>query len=129
MSEQRTPTPREIELQSKLADTGIAVHSGGLRYDPILWMGIDPLTPVVAIWGESKIPTDEEIEAIKTIAQRKIDRFFHLSEVKGLSARGANMITLFKKEDDTWTFRRMTWQIGPTWYPKPGTLEEIREEL
>lgn len=126
MTEQRTPTPREIELRKRLADTGIAVHRGGLNYDP---MGIDSLVPVVAIWLESELPTDEEIKTIRTVAQKKINRFFNPSAVEGLAVRGANMITLFKRVDGTWTFRRMTWQDGPTWYPKPGTLEEIKAKL
>lgn len=132
MTETAQPTPREIALQEALSDTGIPLHRGGLHWDPFNpYIGIfskEPV-PVVAIWSESEIPTGEEISTITKIAQDTLDRFFAPSEVEGLFARGANTITLFKKAQEIWTFRKMTWDSGPIWYPISGPLNELAQRI
>ena len=133
MSEVRNFTPREQELITAIGDTGIGLHRGGMNWDPLsptMDVFSQRLTPMVAIWPESEVPTPEEVESIVQIGKDKLKKaLFHPSEIQGLSAPGANMATLFKRPEGTWTFRRMTWSVGPMWFPKPGTLEEIKEQV
>lgn len=126
MSEEtQKPTPREIELQNVLKDSGIAIHQSGFAYD-INTLLSDDYRPAIAIWGQSQIPTKDEIEKIKLFAEAFISDF---ESTKDLSAIGISTHTLFKKDNGNWTFRNMTWQIGPTWYPIEGSLDSIGEHI
>ena len=108
----------------RLRRVGVFLHKSGFDYNPLL--GAFDKRPLCAIWHKSEEPTEKEIGILTEIVQEKIDKF-NPRAVEGFSIEGANTIT-FKKEDGKWTFRRLTWSMGPTWYPKPGSLEEIREE-
>lgn len=128
MSEQRTHTPREQELLQAIGENPIAVHSGGMHWDPIVGMFSERATPMVSLWQESEIPTDEEIEKLLKLGRDIMTRaMFSTREIEALAAPGANMYTFFKKPDGNWTYRKMTWEI--MWHPQPGPLEEIAESI
>ncbi len=126
MPERGKPASRKAELQQSLDGTGIPVYSGGFDLLTSPYKDFNTLTPVLAIWRQSEIPTPDEIETIRSLAGAKISRFSP-SIVEGLTARGATMVTLFKSKG-TWKFRRMGWGKESAW-SQLGALEEIAEEL
>ncbi|MEK7377252.1 MAG: hypothetical protein AABZ57_08875, partial [Candidatus Margulisiibacteriota bacterium] len=98
----------------------------GFAWDPIQGL-FSGATPFLAVYGGSEEPTPEEMGTIEKIVKKLADGW-NSSLVKDFTAEGANTVTL-KKQDGRWTFRRMTWRVGPTWHNSPGTLEEIAPKL
>lgn len=82
--------------------------------------------PFLAIHESSEAPTPEEILIIGEI-RKTIARKFGAQE-DALCGESANMVTI-AKIDGRWTFRHMTWQVGPTWHPTTQTLEDIQNAL
>ncbi len=99
-------------------------------------MGVDPATgalfsyPLVALYHDTKTPTPEEVGLLGEAVQRRAGRFLP-GEIHDFTVEGANT-AIFRKVDAAdggrWTFRKLTWTRGPTWYPKPGALREIIAE-
>lgn len=109
---------------------GVPITRCAYGFDPIVDGNLFNWNPIVTVTIESAEPAKEEMEQIKGLAGYLVEKFsFHPSEVKGMFAQGINTITFKKNSDGTWTFRRMTWTVGPTWHPIPGTLEELKERL
>jgi len=112
-------------LIERLRKIGVYLHSGGLSYNPI--MAFSAKIPLVAIWKESEEPTDQEISQLAEIVETMAGHY-KPTAVHDFIVEGANMVTL-RKVNGKWTFRRMTWEMGPTWFLQPGTLEEIAAKL
>ena len=68
------PISREIELQNTLKNTGIGFqNSNENSKSPYqIKQVLEGYNPAIAIWGESQIPTDEEIELIQKLAKKEI---------------------------------------------------------
>lgn len=121
------PTPQETALRATLADSGISVRTGDLCVDPHdLERGAfsGQLLPVIDVWRESELPTGNEIGTMLYFAQSKLDAFLE-RDIEGLSARGANTITLRKLPDGRWTYRRALWSQQNEWSPEPSSLERL----
>lgn len=120
-------TPKKTELQQRLDGIGIPVHSGGFSNASPDNGDRYPLTPVLAIWHESAVPTPDEVATIKSSAEARLSRFGP-SLVEGLAARGVTTVVLCKMEDGTWKSIRMG--LDPKLWSKTDTLEQIiKEEL
>ena len=123
------PTQRMLALREALRDSEIPIHAGGSHWyslNPTVELFPQGCRPVVAISGESEVPTVEEIALINQVAQAKLRRSFAHSEIRGLFVGGANQVTLLKLPDGNWTFGRL---YGPTWDTKRGPLDKIAPEL
>ena len=112
-------------LESLLDDAGLPIHKGGFAYDPI--DSHFTKYPVLAVWHESELPTEEELKTLVEIAQEKISRF-NPQYTHGFLAEGANMITV-KKEKGQWTYHKLTWRQGPIWSPNLTSLSELRKGI
>jgi hypothetical protein len=120
-------TPHEIELENSLKDSDIAIHIGGFTHHDTLGLMFDEsYRPAVAIWGQSKIPNETEVETMVDLAKTILSSF---GRTKNLSAVGINTITLFKKDEDKWTYRRLTWNEGPIWHPQEEPLTDIKSRI
>lgn len=110
----------------RLLKLGLYLHKvGGLHFDsPSL--GLTKI-PICAIWEESEELTEEEVKRLGGIFTEIIQKQYP-DATKDFKATSANMIT-FRKVDGKWTFRRLTWEIGPIWYPIHGSLEEIGKNI
>jgi len=122
MTETDKFTPQQIKLRERLCKHGLTMHAGGFNYDPLWPYG---KMPVVSVWCETEEPTDEELKTLVTIAENRIQHF-NPQVTDGLSAEGANMITV-RKVGGLWTFRKLTWNQGPLWYPNRLPLEELHK--
>lgn len=109
----------------KLEKIGVLIHRGGFYFDAIGY-GLR-MRPVCAMWHESEEPTKEEIDTLAEFVRKRLDEFSPQDRHEFL-VRGVNTTTV-KKENGKWTFRHLTWDIGPTWHPEFGSLEEIKEKL
>jgi hypothetical protein len=109
---------------------GVPISRNAYGFDPIVNGNPFNWSPIVSITIESDEPTRDEVDQIGAMAGHLVEKFsFHPTDVKGMFAKGFNTITFKKNFDGTWTFRRMSWTQGPTWFPIPGTLEELKEKL
>jgi len=110
----------------RLLKLGLYLHkSGGVHFDsPSL--GLTKM-PICAIWEESEELTEEEIKTLGEIVAEFIKKYYP-DVTKDFKATSANMI-IFRKVDGKWTFRRLTWETGPTWFLEHGSLEEIGKKI
>lgn len=113
------------EVMDGLQEVGVHLHSGGFGCDSFASMMAR--LPLVAIWYESEEPTLEEMQVLAAIVKERAD-LFRPSAVENFRVEGVNTVTL-KKIGGQWTFRRLTWTRGPTWSPRLGTIQQIRERL
>ena len=132
MSEFRRFTPRELELRASLEGTGVAVHTEEHPWGPEAESPHPDFLPVVALWGESEVPTVDEISRLRELARIQIERGLQsgqlqASDVEGVTARGVDMAVLFKRPGG-WSYRRFTWQVGPVW-TQPASLEEASAHI
>lgn len=109
---------------SRLRKVGIYIHRGGFAYDATVNMF--EKRPACMLWHKSEHPNRDEIKELGAIVEAWFKKFGILRIPEDFLEEGANTIT-FKKENGRWTFRKLTWKVGPMWYPKPGTLKEIKE--
>lgn len=109
----------------KLKKIGVLIHQGGF-YFSVIGYGLR-MRPVCAIWHESEEPTEEEINILAEFVRKRLDEFSPRDRHEFL-ARGVNT-TILKKEKGKWTFRLLTWDVGPTWHPEFNSLEEIKKKL
>lgn len=111
------------KVLKQLKKIGVFVHRGGFDYDRVGAMFNE--YPVCAIWNESEEPTDEEIGLLAEIVRERLERY-NPAYVKNFCVEGANTVT-FNKRDGLWTYRKLTWRVGPTWHPQARSLREIKE--
>lgn len=126
MLEVSRSSPREIELRAALEDSGIPVYSEGLGYDfldPVTGIFSNEPMPIVTLWGESEMPTKEEVEEISRVGREIAQRRFHSTEQEGIFAQGATMGILYKRGENAWSFRRVSWTEGSLW-TEPSPLKE-----
>lgn len=109
----------------ELRKVGVYLHKGGFGYDSLSSAFIS--LPLCAIWYESEEPTPDELTELSEIP-KALAEYFNPQCVRNYCVEGVNMVTL-KKENGKWTYRKMTWSEGPMWYPKYGSLENIKEEI
>lgn len=96
---------------------------------PILAVGALAMDPIIEAFGpqrkdifplsiaqDSYTPTRDEL---LEIAQR----------AQGMRDEEKAMHVIKKNPDGTWTYRRLSWTQGSTWYPIAGLLHVILERL
>ncbi len=128
MIEQAKPSPKEIALTELLSAKGIPVQGGGFRWDPFLPSPSEG-NAVIAVHVTSEQPTDEEIDLIRKIGEQRITRFGLSDKTDILFAPMANTLTLIKKPDGNWGYRKLTWTQGPLWLVAEGSLASNEEIL
>lgn len=108
--------------REQLKQVGVAIHDGGLYYDPITAIAFK--TPFVALRNDSEEPTAEELALLEAVKSKMA--FWQVHEPV---LEAANTATLVK--DGKWRFRRMSWTEGPTWFPVDGTTlaELVKSKL
>ncbi len=126
----RELTPEQSALIERMQPTDIPVVGGTRTFDQISPIFGNGRAPIIAVHIDSHPPTDEEVSKIEDIGRAKISRLFVPSEVHGWYADGAR-ITILKKIDEKgiWTYRDSFWTVGPTWFPIPGSLEELEKRI
>lgn len=113
------------ETIKALAEKGLYTASGGLRCDNLQHAFTQPGMPFYAIWKESEVPTDEEMNLIEQMLNYDAGKYPHEKFI----SRGHNTMILRKDADGTWKCRRCSWTIGPTWVSRgDGSLLAIAEE-
>lgn len=108
----------------RLKSLGCAIQSGGLNSSDVS-LGM-MVMPFLAIYETTEDPTEEEMQQILELRQHIAMQFGASKE--SVDARGANMVTI-KKENGRWTFRRLTWRVGPLWHPTVKTLADIQAAM
>jgi hypothetical protein len=120
------------ELRLLLIDQ-VEWNSGGYGFgicsvaNSMMWAMDEPsadkpdLKSTVAICGDPKKYTDEELEKIVAFAKRRDKKYDEMVRYR----RGCNMILIGKEEDNApshrWMRKRLTWNRGPMHSP---TLDE-----
>jgi hypothetical protein len=75
------------------------------------------LISTVAISGDPKKYTDEELAKLLDFSQKQTARYDAMFNVR----RGCNLIVFDKREDGMWLRKRLTWEFGPMY---SRTLDE-----
>ena len=123
------PISREIELQNTLKNTGIGFQNSNKdsEYPYQIKQIVEGYNPAIAIWGESQIPTDEEIELIQSLAKKEIEFF---PQKNDLSAKGFCTTTLYKIGDNNWTYKGMARMPDSDYWPEAkAPLIDICKEI
>jgi hypothetical protein len=113
----------EAKTIKHLQTLGIYLHSGGVHCDSL--MAAFSQNPFYAIYVDSEEPTEEEINILAELVQRRQKRF----GTKEFTSAGAATYTFYKAEG-VWRYRSFTWSMGPLWipYPKGIPLKELIKE-
>lgn len=100
----------------------------------------DPKWWVVSLDSESVDVTDDELVLIRAYTEMIVTAFYRepfaskaIADKKGCWVNGHNTVTLLKRADGGWGYRRHTWTMGPRYVPPPtdeptplsGLLERI----
>lgn len=128
MSETTPKTPREVELEGTLDDSGIPLH----RFGPGIQIGMpnNPgFLPTVTLFCRSEVPTEDEVEALKQVAEGQAAFFEGLGHSRiGFYVQAAvNELTFTKFGPNEWRYRRTTWDDG--WSKDALPLQDLRKEL
>jgi len=107
------PISREIQLQNSLEDTGIGIQDNKSPYQ--IKQVVEGYNPAIAIWGESQVPTNNEIELIQELAKKEIENF---PQSIDLSAKDFCTTTLYKISNDNWTYKEMVRMPGSDYWPE-----------
>jgi hypothetical protein len=82
--------------------------------------GKPDLKSVVAICGEPKKYTTEELELLVEFSTKATERYDKMFSER----RGCNLILIDKRAEGSWMRKRLTWEMGPMYSP---TLQEALE--
>lgn len=111
-----TETLTSWQQEAGILGVPVLAVIAGLRMDAILEaFGPQGGSPLFLYEG-SAMPTQDELLEIADKAQR-------------LTSEGKTAHVVKKLTDGRWTYRRLSWRQGPTWFPTPGPLHEILAKI
>lgn len=99
-------------LKELLEGSGLAIHRGDLGFDVIAFGAME--RPVVALHETTEEPAPEEVAALVELAKQLTRGSNRASAAEGYTLMMANTLT-FRKRDGRWSYRGLTWKVGPTW--------------
>ena len=119
------PISRETQLQNSLENTGIGIQDS--KFPNQIKQVVEGYNPAIAIWGESQIPTEEEIKLIQELSKIEIENF---PQKNDLSAKNFCTTTLYKVGDNNWTYKEMVRMTGSDYWPeKKAPLIDICKQI
>ncbi len=112
-----TETLTSWQQEAEALGISVLANIARLQIDAILEVfGPQWGAPPLFIYEGSATPTQDELREIADKTQRLISEKKAAHVVKKLT-------------DGTWTYRRLSWNQGPTWFPTPGPLHEILAKI
>lgn len=121
----RDLSPEQAVLESILKETGIPIHRGGFRYNPV--DRAFTIYPVLDVSPDSELPTENEIKTLREIGHARTAKYYP-EYVDGFYVEGATTVT-FRKQNGQWNYHLATWQDTGAWSSKPGPLDKVSRDV
>jgi hypothetical protein len=118
-----------------LARRGICTISGGYGMGICAFAGMFTTRPLMGIWHESEVPTDQELEQIQSYQEFQIRSFYNPTWTEKLLAmkppqdEAVNTLIFwkgFREQPGVWAYRRITWKYGPTFVDRKKNGNRLR---
>jgi hypothetical protein len=108
---------------------------GGYGMGICAFGGLMDSRPLLGIWNESEVPTEEELLKLQSFQEFKIKRWYNPTWIEKLMAmkppqdEGCNTLVLRKgwRESGVWAYRRITWEYGPTFVDRKKNGQRFRQ--
>lgn len=123
------------KAKEMLARRSICTISGGYGMGICAVAGMFMQRPLLGIWHESEVPTDRELEQIQSYQEFKIRSYYNETWTEKLLAmkppqdEGVNTLIFwkgFREQPGVWAYRRITWEIGPSFVDRKKNGNRLR---
>lgn len=121
--------------QSILERSNICTISGGYGMGICAFGNMFLTRPLLGLWHESEMPTEEELLKLQSFQEFKIRSWYNERWTEKLLAmrppqdEGCNTLVLwkgFREQPGVWAYRRITWQYGPSFVDRKKNGQRFR---